>query len=283
MWVLLALATAILTAGREAIIKRATRSVDGAVLMAGMTAVAAAVLLPFALASATVPARAFWPALVVSGGINAVAALLLPYALRRSDLSLVSPLQSFTPAFMLVTAPLILGERPSTQGLAGVVAIVCGAWLLNAPVRGKGVLSPLAALGRDPGARATLGIAFLYSISATVDKVGVRASSPLLWAAAVSLFVAAALTPAALRATRRRTGIRPGAAIATGGLALGLAGAAQMTALTMAQAAYVIGVKRTSVVFGVLFGGLLFGERGLGRRLAGAGVMLIGVLLITLA
>jgi hypothetical protein len=37
----------------------------------------------------------------------------------------------------------------------------------------------------------------------------------------------------------------------------------------------VIGVKRASVVFGVVFGGLVFGERDLRRRLAGASLVLV--------
>jgi len=53
-------------------------------------------------------------------------------------------------------------------------------------------------------------------------------------------------------------------------------------ACTRSAAACVIGVKRTSVVFAVVFGGFFFGERDVARRLAGAGLMLVGVLLITL-
>lgn len=47
-------------------------------------------------------------------------------------------------------------------------------------------------------------------------------------------------------------------------------------------AAYVIAVKRTSVLFAVLFGRMLFGEPSSETRLLGAAVMLAGLLLITL-
>jgi uncharacterized membrane protein len=44
----------------------------------------------------------------------------------------------------------------------------------------------------------------------------------------------------------------------------------------------VISIKRTSVIMSVLFGHFLFKEKDVRERLAGAGVMLVGVIVITL-
>jgi len=50
--------------------------------------------------------------------------------------------------------------------------------------------------------------------------------------------------------------------------------------LSLAKVAYVISVRRLSVLFGVFYGFVLFKESGLGERLAGALLMLAGFVLI---
>jgi len=284
VWLILALFAAALTTARESAVKAAMGAADEEALVLGITVVALAVLLPPVLLSEhETPATSFWPALLVSGSINALASVLIARAVHRGELSIVMPLQSFTPLFMLATSPIILGERPTLAGAAGVVAIVAGSYVLRLPERAGGPLAPFTALLRDTAARLMLWVAFLYSVSSTIDKVGVLASDPLLWGIAVQTFVAVAL--AVRLATRRSGSVRLGRSrlVFAGGVALGLTIAAQMTALTLALAAYVIAVKRTSIVLSVVAGRVFFGERGLRDRFAGAALMLIGVVLITLS
>ncbi len=204
--------------------------------------------------------------------------------MHRSDLSLVAPLKSLTPLFMLVTAPVLIGEYASPVGVAGVVVIVSGAYLLSEPA-GVGVLAPYRALLRDRGAREMLLVAVIFSISAVVDKVGVRASGAFTWAAALNGFVAVVLAPIALARARGRggAGTLPRADLAGAAAVTAIALAAQMAAITMTAAAYVIAVKRTSVFFAVLAGGLLFGETKTSRRAVAAAIMLAGFTLVTLA
>ena len=49
-----------------------------------------------------------------------------------------------------------------------------------------------------------------------------------------------------------------------------------------AAVAYMIAVKRTSLLFGILYGALWFGERGLARHLVAGVFMLGGIALISL-
>jgi len=51
-------------------------------------------------------------------------------------------------------------------------------------------------------------------------------------------------------------------------------------AISMVQAVYMISLKRTSILFGVLYGAFLFKEEKIGERLVGALIMIIGVFLI---
>ncbi len=219
MWVLLALLTAAGTAVRDAASKHATRALDPIVVGCGISAIPGALLAAWVLGDVVrahpagvaglapgaglwaglLPGPGFLTALAVSGGINAVTTPLIVWALKRSDLSLMAPLTSITPLFMIPVAAVVLGEAPSLAGGFGVAVIVVGAYLLNVSDRAAGPLAPFAALARDPGARAMLLVAFLYSISGTYDKVGVQASSPLFWAAALQLTIAILLAPIALR------------------------------------------------------------------------------------
>lgn len=318
MWIVLTLLTAICTALRDVASKQATRSADPVLVAFGIAAVPALTLGGIVAVGAalsgdgSLPRAGFWLALAVSGGINAVATPLVVVALQRSDLSLVAPLTSLTPLFMLVTGVVVLGEIPGPAGLVGVVVIVVGAYLLTLSARHVGVLAPLRALLRDPGARAMLLVAFLYSISSTYDKVGTTASSPLLWAASINGVVMVVLAPMAVRRRGRRSAaarrrepeagevagsegdgrdsasarhlrrLGPTPAIVLAGVLAAIAAAAQMTALMLTLAAFVIAVKRTSTLFGVLLGHSLFDESHVRERLVGAAVMLAGFILLTL-
>ena len=62
-----------------------------------------------------------------------------------------------------------------------------------------------------------------------------------------------------------------------------LGGFFQFNAIRESLVAYVVALKRTGIVWSVLFGYWLFGEKGLGGRLAGVILMVAGVGLIALA
>jgi uncharacterized membrane protein len=53
-----------------------------------------------------------------------------------------------------------------------------------------------------------------------------------------------------------------------------------MLAISMVQAAYMISIKRMSLLFGVLYGAFLFKEDKIAERMTGAFIMVCGVLII---
>jgi drug/metabolite transporter (DMT)-like permease len=64
------------------------------------------------------------------------------------------------------------------------------------------------------------------------------------------------------------------------GLVAAIRSVFQMSAIALTLVAYVISIKRTSVIFGILFGVLILKEKGLSERLTGAFIMVVGVFLI---
>lgn len=298
MWIGLTLLTAVCTAARDVASKRAVRHSDPLLVAFGIALVPAvalgAVTLGPTVLSGGMPTigPGFITALVISGAINALATPLIVVALQRSDLSLVAPVTSLTPVFMIGTGVVVLGEMPGPAGVFGILVIVAGAYLLSVSERHLGLLAPFRALMRDPGTRVMLLVAFLYSISASYDKVGTAASSPLAWAASIHTVTAVVLGPLVVWRWRARrasgdastaASFTPTPLILLAGVVTAVGAAAQMTAIMLTLAAYVIAVKRTSTLFGVLLGRSVFGEGRTGERLLGAAVMLAGFVLVTTA
>ena len=59
--------------------------------------------------------------------------------------------------------------------------------------------------------------------------------------------------------------------------------ASHMTAISLTKVAYMISLKRTSMIMGVIYGYFLFKEKNIRERLAGAVIMFIGFVMIVTA
>ena len=214
--------------------------------------------------------------------LNMAAVTLYMRAIKASDLSLTLPMLTFTPLFMLGTSPLILGEFPDLQGGFGMILIIAGAYVMHLGRSRSGLLEPFRALWSEPGPRIMLLVALIWSFTANLDKVGVLNSSPAFWLFTFFTAMTLGLMPVVLVKSSNplfqlRRNFR---ALALVGLCGSLALILQMWALTLTLAAYVVSVKRMSVVFGVLLGHVVFGEKDLARRLICAAFMVAGVALI---
>lgn len=58
----------------------------------------------------------FFPLPIITGLLNGIALYFQTRALQISEASLVAPLQLLTPLFLLITSPLMLGERMEAIG-----------------------------------------------------------------------------------------------------------------------------------------------------------------------
>ncbi|SDB18799.1 Uncharacterized membrane protein [Desulfonatronum thiosulfatophilum] len=223
-------------------------------------------------------------ALFFGVGLNMVAITLYMRAIKASDLSLTLPMLTFTPLFMLGTSPLILGEFPDLRGATGMILIIAGAYGMHLGRKSRGLLAPIRALWDEPGPRIMLLVAFLWSFTANLDKVGVTNSSPAFWLFCFFIAMSLGLLPVTLLKSHRpwQQLRRNFKALFLVGLFGALALVLQMWAITLTLAAYVVSIKRMSVVFGVFFGHFVFGEKDLGRRVACAALMVAGVALISM-
>ena len=73
------------------------------------------------------------------------------------------------------------------------------------------------------------------------------------------------------------------ARVVLGGLATALSMIAHFHAIQLAPVSYMISVKRTSLIFSVIYGAIVFKEEHIKGRLLGTSVMLSGALILYLA
>ncbi len=226
----------------------------------------------------------YWLYFLPTAIINVAANILYMHALREGEISLVVPMLSFTPVFLLVTSPLIVGEYPDITGIAGILLVVAGSYSLNLKRGNKGMLEPFRALLKNRGARYMLIISFLWSFSANFDKAAANVSSMWQHMSLMMIFIASSIAFIAFFQKK----IQP-AEIKTRFWYLVLIGAfstatlfLHFKALMMALVAYVVTLKRLTGLMSVFLGVFFLKEKGVKERMTGALIMFAGVVLIVL-
>lgn len=285
-WIPLTLLCALSLASADAVTKRWLAGLGARDLTVVRFGLAGLVTLPLLLADPPAwPPLAFWGWIAWLVPLELVALLLYVQAIRDHDLSLTLPYLAFTPAFITLTGWLILGERLSVGGIAGIALVVAGSWLLHidkwsADSWRRAVAAPFS----HPGSRKMLAVALIYALTSVGGKGAMRHMDAgqfgplyilLVGAGALVLFRGWQRLPRALA-------LHPVATITTAAL-MGAMIITHFLALQQVETAYMIAVKRTSLLFGILFGALWFGETRLRRKLLAGGVMLAGVAVITTA
>ena len=285
IWFILSVLTAFLTSVKSVFIKKSVsaKNIDEYVVawVSALFAVPFSLAVLFAIGLPDIY-KMFWPALVIGGTLTVVWLVLMAKAIKYSDLSLAMPLLAFSPLFVVATAPFIVKEIPNLFGLVGVSLIVLGAYTLNIQERRKGFLAPFKILFKEKGAVLMLIVAFIGGLSGSFDKMGIVNSSAIFWVFASNAFAAATLF--ILLMLRKNNHLKQFSSnlsiLILIGIIAGISQISQMTATGLTLVAYVVAVKRTSIVISVLLGWLIFKEKNIRERLMGALIMLAGVLFI---
>jgi len=286
LWFIFSFFTAFFESLKDVFSKKSLKNIDEYVVSWSLRFFALPFLVPL-LFFIEIPSlgNKFWLALLIGGSLNVITTILYMKAIKHSDLSITVPMVTFTPLFLLLTSPLIVGEFPSFFGLIGVLLIVAGSYTLNIKQRHEGYLAPFKALLKEKGPKLMLLVAFIWSITSNIDKIGVQNSSAIFWVITTDIFIALIMFPIMIYKSRTnmhhiRTSYKVLLPI---GLFSAIASIFQMIAISLTLVAYVISIKRTSAIMSVLFGHLIFKEEGVKERLLGAVIMVIGVLFIVLS
>ena len=234
----------------------------------------------------------FWQTIIIVLPFEILALLLYMKAIKSSPLSLTIPFLAFTPMFIVLTGWLVLGERLSLEGILGISLTVTGAYILNFSQTTFGLLAPFKAIFREKGSRLMLMVAAIYSLTSVLGKKAIIHSEPVFFAC-FYLVILGVLTPLAIFFRTKLSGDKRSVfaflkhkdkGMWKGFWGVGLAQAVMvlthMWAISLAPAAYMIAVKRTSLLFSVFYGKIIFKETETLQRMLGAVIMLLGVAVI---
>lgn len=226
--------------------------------------------------------RTFWLTLLIVIPLDVTAIILYIKAISISPLSLTIPFIALSPVFVIITAFVILGELPDISGLIGILLIVTGAYLLNVRATRHGVLGPIKAIRKEKGSVLMIIVAIIFSFTSTLGKVAVMHSSPIFFGAFYP-FILTFIFTIITGVKGHLSGIISRPLIFLGiGFCMAVMMLSHYVALNLTDVAYMISVKRCSLLFSVIYGWALFREISISERLIGSVLMIAGVAAITL-
>ena len=225
----------------------------------------------------------YWAAALVP--LEVLAMLLYVQAIRDTSLTLTLPYLSFTPVFNTVTGYVLLGETVTLSGFSGIMLVVLGAWLLNIEhARGErfDVLAPFRAIVTERGSRLMLMTAALYSLTSVLGKGALAYTTPLFFGTMYYVVIGFAVVVVFSFGNLATVNVlwrKPVAHMAIG-LFMSIMVLSHFFAIQYIEVAYMIAVKRSSLLFGMVYSVLLFHERARIEHFIAGAMMVAGVYLI---
>ncbi|MSU75707.1 MAG: EamA family transporter [Candidatus Magasanikbacteria bacterium] len=284
MWFLFSLSSAFADSIKDVFAKKSAIHIDEYVAAWSQRIFGLVILVPLMLWfwPKTLDAT-FWHALIIVIFFASIASVWYMKALKYSPLSVVLPIASLTPVFILVTSHFVNHELPSVLGIVGVCIAVIGAYVLQWSKRTQGFFTPFTHLVTDKGSRYMLGVALLWSITSPYDKVAIQHSNTFFYVGIASILYTLILLPPMFTKGRFRSLIKNVKILAPIGFGQVLAIIFQMLAVPLTFVSYVTAVKRSSSIFAPLWGKVFFNEEKIKERLLGTVIILIGIVLMILS
>lgn len=218
-------------------------------------------------------------ALLVSTIIILASTYLYIEALRITDISITEPIRNTSPIFVALIEPAILAINFNIIIIAAALLGSIGAYILVAK---DSLLTPIENI-RNKGALLSVLVAFILAIYSVAQRFGATNADPLLF-----IYITYITSLIGFWIWKRKKGgkIKPKSYFRKDIFALGTVTAAGVVAgvfaYSMISASEVTIVKQTSAIFSVLIGGRFFKEKDLLRKLIGAIIIMLGVIIIVI-
>ncbi len=286
MWILLSLLTAFSLATSDALTKKALVSRDE-YFVAWIKLLFSLPLLLVSLLFVEIPQldRTFWLATLCAIPLEIAAIILYTKALKVSPISMTVPFLALTPIFLIFTSNIILGERVSVYGGAGILLMAVGSYSLNIHLIRVNVLEPVKAIFREKGSVMMIIVASIFSITASLGKMAIEHSSPIFFGCFYFIIVTLIFTPIALIMNKSKIEIakKDIVPLVSIGITYSMMIIFHMLAMSLSNVAYMISIKRTSLLFSMFYGYIIFKEEKIAEKTAGCIIMLAGFLFIVLS
>jgi drug/metabolite transporter (DMT)-like permease len=248
------------------------------------SAVAAVVCLPVAVGTVVAAGQVphwTWLATLVSGALHSAYFVLLQRGYATGDLSVVYPLARGTgPLLSVLAAVLLLRERPAVLQLVGAGVVVVGILVVGGLGSGPGRFRWTAGVGYGLATGVLIAVYTVWDAHAVTDL----AVPPIVLLTGTVLFEVVLLSPVAV-SRRGDVGVLWRAhwrTAITVAVLSPLAYILVLFAMRLAPVSLVAPARELSIVFGSLSAWLVLREPHPVRRLAGAVIVLAGVIAIAL-
>lgn len=228
---------------------------------------------------------AFWYSMLITSVLAMFGNVFLVKALHIGDLSVLGPINAYKSVVGLLISIFLLNEVPGWWGVLGVVLILTGSYVVLADTQQKGF--SWRVFGR-PEVKLRLAALLCSAIDGAFLKKAILVSTPIVaffyWCVLGFLCTLVWILISMRHQWRQQVGLIVSQKITFIALcgAVGVTQIASNVALAGMPVGYALALFQTSALLSVLFGYRFFQEQGILRKLIGAGIMVIGAVLITI-
>jgi len=235
-------------------------------------------IIPVLIKGIRIESGFFIPAIFAAVG-NVIGFYSYVKALEFSDASLVLPILATSPLFTIPVSIFLLGEVPSGRAFLSIILIICGCYILTS---GDRILEPIKKFKEEKGVRFAFLTVFVWAFVANIDKVALNHSDIYSYPFLASSLITIISLPLVYRYFKEINSKNFLALLGCGVLDAGVF-LTHVWALALTKVAYLISVKRSGVLIGVLGGIIFFKEKEPAKRILAAGIILAGNVLLYLS
>lgn len=216
----------------------------------------------------------------VSFIFNSFTFYLFYRALQKGPLSHTMPFTAFTPVFLIPVAFVMIGELPDIKGVIGIICVFIGGFSIH--LHSLNLQRTMISIKQNSGTLLMILVAFLWSITATAEKVAVLSSSQSLYGFVICSLLSIGYLPIILKKRKNysKTIGQFWPQLFILGLISGLMVLTQFTALKYLLVSYVISFKRAGAILSVLIGVIFFQEKNALKNILSTLIIILGVFLI---
>lgn len=282
-WFVLALISSITLSLREYFVKRNSKDLSPVFLSWGMNLLMFITFFIFyiVLRNEWDITTQYAAIVLIAAVLDTAAMILYLWAIQAGDLSKTIPMLCFIPVVQLFVTPVLVNENLSLPGIIGVLVVVSGSYILNLD-RWNDFFSPFKNIIRSKGVLMMLSVAFLWGISSSFHKMGVKQTSALFWGVCEIGVITVFLTPLAWLGKVRPARLSDITKIVWPAVFSAMAVFSYYAAIGLGPVAYTSSVRRLGVLFSMIAGIILFKEKLKKISFLGGMIMIAGAVIITL-
>ncbi len=282
-WFVMALISSVALSLRELSLKKAGKGLSTAYLSWSLNFFTFFMMLGIMILSRN--SHSFtWPflrILLLAAVMDTMATLLYLGAIKQGDLSKTIPMLCFIPVVQLFVTPVLVNENLSITGMAGVLVVVAGSYILNIENR-DGIFSPIKNIVQNKSSLMMLATACIWGVSSSFHKIGIQQTNALYFGACEIGLIAMFLFPLAMKAEKKLFSIGKIQKALVPAVFSTFAVLSYYMAIDLGPVAYVSSVRRLAVLFTMITGIMILKEKARRTGLTGGIVMITGAMIICL-